>query len=298
MNISPVRLTAPSNSVSQGECTTLDRAPVTQDSGEAGASPRQVAALTSDVLDYLCGHESLNRSTAAVLSARFPYVSPSGRLLRCHNPDPKVELSTAVVDGGYADNTGAQELLNLWYGLEPLVAAHNACRCMPVIVPIFVELDNHYTTAGGAGPLARTPEFLVPPETKSRTGSLDSRGVEQLAQAEFSLDLPGVPGGTCHLSAPPQGQSANRPANSAVPTPRDRYIRIAPGESPGVQAPLGWTLSRIAMNDLDNQRATALADAPARELQLILAGASVPCQDQPARQATSPSTAPGPPAQR
>ena len=55
-----------------------------------GVTGHSGAPMTSDVLDHLCAQDStalggLRRSTAALLSARFPYISPSGRLYRCTN---------------------------------------------------------------------------------------------------------------------------------------------------------------------------------------------------------------------
>jgi hypothetical protein len=269
LSISPVRLTAQSDSNDEGACAALGgRDAVIRTGRQPTTAPRPAAALTSDVLDYLCNGASLNRSTAALLSSRFPYVSPSGRL-QCEEDRP-----TAVVDGGYAENTGAQQVLNLWAQLEPLVAAHNANPGRTRIVPIFVEIDNHYAKAARAGPLAPTHELIVPPATKARADKLDDRGVEQLANADFSLELPGRPGETCMIGS----------------APTQRYVFIAPGESPGIPAPLAWTLSRLAMDDLDRQRAKAMQEEPVKRLRALLAGAAGPCTPPTARKVNKPST--------
>lgn len=253
MNISPLRLTAPTKSNSQGECASLDRPPSAVD--PPPPSPRPTAALTSDVLDFLC-QESIERSTAALTSARFPYVSPSGRLTKCAGG-----RTIAVVDGGYAENTGGQPVLDLWARLRPYVAAHNRQRDAPRIVPVFVDVDNHYSKAARAGPGKRVPQLLVPPLTAARADRLDDRGVEQLANARFSTALPGAPDTVCTLGD----------------DPGERFVRIAPPESPGVQAPLGWTLSQMSMNDLDRQRADALGRAPAENLRSFLAKGTIDC---------------------
>ena len=58
-----------------------------------------------DVLSLLQDSLSIHMSTAAILGARFPYVSPAGRI------DKKINDSTIhpnyFVDGGYFDNSGA-----------------------------------------------------------------------------------------------------------------------------------------------------------------------------------------------
>jgi hypothetical protein len=257
LNISPLRLTAQTTSTSSGACADLIGRPGSApDAGLPSSVLRPTAALTSDVLDFLCDDETFDRSTAALTSARFPYVSPSGRLTRCDGGP-----TTTVVDGGYAENTGGQPVLNLWARLEPLVAAHNADPRAPLIVPVFVDIDNHYSKAAKAGPAKRTQQLLVPPLTAARSDRFDDRGVEQLANAEFSTALPGARDTTCTIGYG-DGQ---------------RFVRIAPPQSPGVQAPLGWTLSRMSMDDLDRQRAEALEELPAVNLRDFLADGRIGC---------------------
>jgi hypothetical protein len=243
LSISPLRLAANTNDL-PGECgALLDRS--------AAAAP-----LTSDVLDYLCDGGSIRRSTAALMSARFPYVTPSGELRRCDTKNRR----TAIVDGGYAENTGGQAILDLWDELEPLVAEHNAGRGGSLIVPVYVDVDNHYRKAAKAGTVGRTHELLVPPTTAGRPDKLDDRGVQQRANGEFSVDLPGLRGQTCGVTHVPGA-------------PTQRYIYIAPPDSPGIPAPLAWTLSDMAMDELDRQRAAAFAGGtPASGLRAFLEG--------------------------
>jgi hypothetical protein len=255
-NVSPLRLSPRATAEEPGECAALLERP-TVDTASGRVLPG--APLTSDVVDYLCGGGgSINRSTAALISARFAYVSPSGQLTSCDS-----DRRTALVDGGYAENTGGQAVLNLWARVQPMVAAHNAAGRGAVIVPVFVDIDNHYARAGKAGTVGRTQELLVPPLTAGRPDKLDDRGVEQAANAEFSLELPGRPGQTCRV-----GHAATQ-----------RYVTIAPPESPGVPAPLAWTLSDMAMDDLDHQRHQALADGtPAATLRHVLMGRHMSCR--------------------
>jgi hypothetical protein len=53
--------------------------------------------------------------------------------------------------------------------------------------------------------------------------------------------LPGLPGETCGMT-------------HVAGAPTQRYVYIAPPKSPGIPAPLAWTLSDMAMDDLDDQR--------------------------------------------
>jgi hypothetical protein len=252
LSISPLRLTPDPNSDLPGDCGALVDRGVVDVTDDPSEPILPGAPLTSDVLDHLCAARgSFNRSTAALMSARFAYVSPSGQLAG-YNDVPRI----AVVDGGYAENTGGQAILNLWARLQPLVASHNASGHGARIVPIYVDIDNHYRLAAKAGTVARTHELIVPPAAKPRPDKLDDHGVEQLANAEFSIDLPGL-------------RQRCSVANAAT----QRFVYIAPPKSPGVPAPLAWTLSAMAMDDLDDQRTDAFGTGqPASKLKAFLAG--------------------------
>ncbi len=269
MNVGAVRLTVARLEGRPSDCTALLERPPAGDTGSPAGTLLPAAALTSDVLDYLCADGSLRRSTAALMSARFPYVSPSGRVVRCQAPGTTAEAS-AVVDGGYAENTAGQAILDLWARVEPAVAAHNAQATRggdgSLIVPVFVDVDNHYAKTVPVGPVARTPQTLVPPLTAGRPDKLDDVGVEQLANARFSVDLPGVDGGSCRVGS----------------MPAQRFVQIAPPDSPGIQAPLAWTLSDMSMDDLDRQRDAAFAGAtPAATLRDALRGTQLACEGTP-----------------
>lgn len=67
-----------------------------------------------DVLELIQPDKDISLSTAAVLSARFPYISPAGRIDEAITKDSLREHY--FVDGGYFDNSGAgvvQEMIRL-----------------------------------------------------------------------------------------------------------------------------------------------------------------------------------------
>jgi hypothetical protein len=221
------------------------------------------AARTTDVLDVVCSAdgttpESFSKATAALLSARFPYVSPSGQLYYCVNKPNEQTGSTAIVDGGYAENTGIGMLLSLWPRLEPLIIAHNEKAGNATIVPVFIEVANDYAQVAAATQRSRTAEGLVPPVTQNRPSQLDSRAMEQTAAATFTGPVPGVTGG-CDLT-PGSG----------------RFLVISPLTSPGLPAPLAWTLSQVAVDDLTAQRQSAVAQ-PGPQAVRIWADGHVSC---------------------
>ncbi|GAB2864468.1 hypothetical protein [Lentzea nigeriaca] len=193
------------------------------------------APMTSDVLDYLCAEDStvlggLRRSTAALLSARFPYISPSGRMYRCSDDD----IAIGVVDGGYADNTGIDAMLELWRKLEPKVALHNSTSTRTV-KPYFLVLDNHYLPIATPRADGRIQELYIPPTTRGLPDELDDIGAEQRAEATF-------PGS---------------------------FLAIRPEVSPGLQAPLAWSLSPLSIKDLDSQRHTAMCKTDAAAFDVV-----------------------------
>ena len=140
-----------------------------------------------------------------------------------------------MVDGGYADNTGLGMLLSLWPRLERLIAQHNATPGNATIVPVLLEVDNHYAQVAAPAEPGRTVEMLVPPSTKDRPDKLDDRAMEAQAAGTFTGALPGSKQ-ECDIA----------PANG-------RFARIGPRTSPGLPAPLAWTLSRLATDDLTEQ---------------------------------------------
>ncbi|WP_410614112.1 hypothetical protein [Amycolatopsis sp. lyj-109] len=228
MNISAVRLTDPDH---VGDaCNNVER-----------GHPSDAAA-TNDILDYLCDKDGttpggLRRSTAALLSARFPYISPSGRMYNCTN-----DSATNVVDGGYADNTGVDAMLELWRRLAPMVSDHNRGGGATV-VPVFLMLDNHYRALATPRAAGRVQELYIPPSTQGRPDALDDVAAEQRAHAAFSEAIPGE---DCPVDLPLDS----------------RFIAIRPSVSPGLQAPLAWSLSQMSIRDLDHQRNTKFAEDP------------------------------------
>jgi hypothetical protein len=171
-------------------------------------------------------------STAALLSARWPYISPSGKL-------PCADPPVRVVDGGYADGAGNAALLDLWRQLEPLVAAHNGSvqGVAGLVVPVFVVIDNHYQSRAAAPPARRTAELLVPPVTYRKASGTRSADREQEAMSAIAASLPGKPTWSCQVPASKRGR-----------------VLLAPSTRPGLPAPLAWTLAGSSRADLDSQR--------------------------------------------
>jgi hypothetical protein len=255
MVVSPVEVVA---SAAEGAPTSCRDNAVTGDGGIPGA-----VGFLEFRDDQACGADStrdgdVRASTAALLSARFPYVSPSGELFRCADPDEdgtEEAVRSADLDGGAAENSGLASALDVWEALEPHVAAHNDSVVAGepdgpavLVVPMLLLVDNHYESTVVARPVGRHPELSAPLQVRHATKVLADQGVlEQQGLLAFSGALPGLEG---------DGGPA-------------RFFRIAPATRAGVAAPLGWTLSAMTRADLDGQLDRALGDSCDADTQLL-----------------------------
>lgn len=187
-----------------------------------------VLGATKDAARYLCS--DIRLSTAALLAARFPYVTPSGRV-QCGSK------RAFVVDGGYFDNSGLGTIGELWNALEPEVAAANQGSAAP-IVPLLIHIDNHYNSTSAPASGSAPHEAVVPLETL-----LDTRdGHDQDARVEAMLLF-----------------GSDAPATATVPATdclTDRVANLYPREHPGTEAPLGWVMSHESRSDLAGQLQT------------------------------------------
>jgi hypothetical protein len=187
---------------------------------------------TTDVAADLCPGDDVRLSTAALLAARFPYVTPSGRLEKCTGGSP-----VNVVDGGYFENTGTSTIVEVWESLRARIARNKADTNRPCVVPVLLEIDNHYASAPGPAPAGRPWESSVPVQTLGagrNARDAQSRQAAAIAFGQASFD----------------GFEARV---AGAPAVIDRIAHIFPRAHPGTEAPLGWTLSRAAERDLDQR---------------------------------------------
>ena len=196
-----------------------------------GPTARDWSLSASKDLDpFLCDDRDVMLSTAVLLSARFPFVTPSGRLACGDGP------AVHVVDGGYFENSGAASVVELYDALEPAIAEDNAAG-PACVVPVLIEIDNHYLeTERDAG--GRPKELLAPQQTYGAARSAREANAREAAALAFSGSLPG-----------------DRLARLGE-TDVDRVAHIHPRSHPGMEAPLGWTLSEAARRDLGGQLAS------------------------------------------
>ena len=192
--------------------------------------------------------------TAAMLSARFPFITPSGVVTSCVS---KGALAGQFVDGGYADSSGLLTLADLMPSLIAQVRAHNADalaeggpgKTVTLVAPIVMYLGNspRPIPADPAASLIQEPS--VPLDAKSAAGA-------QLSVSDTLLQrIQGMLGTGQWLPCAP-GQDACDAAQSAVArTVHYQLIFVSPRTEPRISAPLGWVLSTVSRTFLDRELA-------------------------------------------
>jgi hypothetical protein len=185
---------------------------------------------------FVCPDRDLRMSTAALLSARFPYISPTGKLVRTSCGTGETEAgtsSTYLVDGGYVDRTGVLSAADLYLRLRGAIEEHNAfvsdCtspRCQALdpkdrptrrIAPLLLRIDNGYASVAQVTDPGRPNELLAPPQARLAVASSMTSVALQRAYQAF---------GPSHV------------------------ITVENAAHPGVQAPLGWVMSGSSRDDL------------------------------------------------
>jgi hypothetical protein len=207
--------------------------------GEVHLQPSGSLPGTLDVADFLCRNEDLRMSTAALVSARFPGVSPSGRLHACGDPRPASPPRTRfVLDGGLIEASASEVALAAWEQLRPLVEDHNTRGAGPCVVPFFVQLDNGYVSST-AEVERRPPDQLRAPVQAAAVGAGGGSRAER-ARLAAALAFSGERVGTVEV------HGLSGPLTT-------RYERLVPLAHPGPQASLGWALSSLTQADLEDQ---------------------------------------------
>ena len=200
-------------------------------------------AGTRDLSDFVCDGDGQRRdirlSTVALLSARFPYVTPSGALRSCANPKDR----TFLVDGGTLDSSAASPVVELLAALRPAIDAINSDQTKPCITPVLLQLDNGYTEVAAPLDADRPWELFAPIQAAlAGAGSQADRSRQEAALAfgaDPSLGTPARLGPTAPYC----------PGARAFP----RYVHVAPSSHPGVESAMGWTLSDQSRRDLAEQ---------------------------------------------
>ena len=247
--------------------------PLSSDPGSADrtagvCSPSGGVAGSTDLIDCT---GPLRTTTAALLTARFPYVTPSG-VVSCDDGDPDTDDEQQIVDGGYAENSGIGTLVDVMPSIMRLVRAHNSCVISrldaapavetegdcdaaptTVVVPLLLYLDNGTGSDLVERPGGLSPEIVVPPATllSSMASLVSARSQLQRAQALLATDqLWGEDLAETHEVV--AAVEAMRPKGAA-------YVAYQ-ATTPSIGAPLGWVLSDTSICTIERSLASGAQD--------------------------------------
>ncbi|MGH8982521.1 MAG: hypothetical protein ACRDY6_01440, partial [Acidimicrobiia bacterium] len=232
LNVSVVDLVDERSAAARSTCRAVGR--FEQPQPEESEDPRKPrpASATRDVDDYVCS--DINLSTAALLSARFPFVSPTGGLTACEGSNVPPGDHTFGVDGGYVDSSAASPLVEILDAsvdeaetqLAPDPGEPDVC-----VQPVVLQIDNGYSDLTKPKGTDRPRELLAP---------LAGYGAASGGRADAARQALAI--------------EASRP-RCAGAQGRATYFHVFPRARPGIEAPLGWSLSKAARNDLRSQLA-------------------------------------------
>jgi hypothetical protein len=215
-------------------------------------------------LDARSVHQALGAdlplSTAVHNSARFPFVSPAGRIERRDG-----QSYGALVDGGYFENSGLTTLGDVRREVDSLLQEHRnsagdvlhpaAMRARVVVLylcndPLACRHDLAADTSLSTG-RSVAAEWLSPLLTLLNTR--DARGTLARAQMEHARGEDFLQINVCD-SIPPTSELAS-------PTEAER---LKVGRNRVVNPPLGWLLSRMARDWMDSSLAPGAMQDTAR----------------------------------
>jgi len=186
--------------------------------------------------------------TAAMLSARFPYITPSGVVMGCHG-----RLMGQFVDGGYVDSSGLITLADLMPSLTGTLRAHNAMALaqarpgqpVTLVVPVVVYLGNSSRPVPVASAVSLVQEPFVPIDAMSAAGA-------ELQVSDTLLQrLMGLTGDGQWLQCVPALAGCAAAGSAAQKTVPDQIFFVSPHVQPQISAPLGWVLSAASRNALN-----------------------------------------------
>ena len=212
---------------------------------------------SADLTD-ICPDQDMRIITAAVLSARFPFISPAGR----------IDCGRGVlhgVDGGYIDNTGNTVYNATWLELSNLINDHNRSSSV-CVVPIAVQIDNG----------AEVREPAERDEGRVQQLSAPLRAIFNVVLAARDDKIRGewsdIMDRNTPLGLDPSIRFSVNGASLGT-----HYFRLFPREQPGKDASLGWIVSPASKELMEKQADETFIDVTALTLRTYLDTAALTC---------------------
>ncbi|MBN4926677.1 hypothetical protein IEU95_07540 [Hoyosella rhizosphaerae] len=183
-------------------------------------------------------------ASAALVSARFPWITPTAQFRGPHNDTCSGE-TFQLGDGGYSDPSGIATLVEIAPPLASRVLQHNiavlanaADNEVPntLIIPIVVHLDDSPVAEFTTLDSRPTSEVLAPLVLLQGAGTVQNTTTTWMNRAAYSYGVT-CPTGIAQCDAAVEHVVGFLGAN---------MVTIAPDTRPTLRSPLGWTLSELS----------------------------------------------------
>lgn len=197
--------------------------------------------LSIDLLAHDACPLRLSWATAAMLSARFPIISPAGRVPYPADDGCSPANAYQAIDGGYSEGSGLGTIHDLWPAFRDALQSHNtaATDSDPVVVPVFLFLQNSVGSDVVAGPPELAGELAVPLVGISAK-TLQSEATSWMQRLDGAAGVCDTGSTRCQDAQAAFARSVDGPS-----------IRVAPASRPSLDPPLGWSLSPFSLKRLD-----------------------------------------------
>jgi predicted chitinase len=172
-------------------------------------------------------------STAAFISARFPWVSPAATIPAKVDADSE-DTKTRLVDGGYFDNSGVETAVDLLQALEAEINDLNAATDRPRIVVKLIVLGGGHYPVRDSFALGETMEPI-----RALLSTRESRAYIAINKAARAPQL--------------KDQSYQRVISGSPETITTKSLRLVGLKKHAYELPLGWAMSLRTRNIIENQ---------------------------------------------
>jgi len=173
-------------------------------------------------------------STAAFVSARFPWVSPAATVPAKIDLDSGKAEKTRLVDGGYFDNSGVETAVDLLQALEVQINELNKANDRPKVVVKLIVLGGGRYPVRDSFSLGETMEPI-----RALLSTRESRAYIAINKASRVLQL--------------QDQFYQRVINGSTENISTKSLRLVGLKKHAYELPLGWAMSLRTREIIENQ---------------------------------------------
>lgn len=205
--------------------------------------------VTIDLVER-CGGLSVSWATAAMASARFPTITPAGRVTDEVVGDCADAEGLRLVDGGYAEGSGLGTLSDVAPEVMAEVRRANS-GSGPAIVPVLVYVQNAPRQDLAPEPPGTVPEPLIPVAgaQAGRSAQTSTDAYLQRISAQLAAACPDDGDAGC-------GEAVDA-VRDALPA---GVVVVGPATRPTIEAPLGWVMSGHSLRSSREAMAEQISD--------------------------------------